>query len=128
MYGYRTKNRARTSLTDGQVSTPYACGSPRYMDAVYAAAEAKGWPEAALHKEYFTVPEAPDYVNHPFRVQLAKTGRTVEVPADKPVTEAERDRHQYRDQVLGRHLRHLRRTLRVGRRRASRLRTERQGS
>lgn len=87
MYGYRTKNRARTSFTDGQVSTPYACGSPRYMDAVYAAAEAKGWPEAALHKEYFTVPEAPDYVNHPFRVQLAKTGRTVEVPADKPVTE-----------------------------------------
>jgi ferredoxin len=61
------------------------------MDSVYAAAAAAGWPDSALHKEYFSVPEAPDYVNHPFRVRRAKSGRTVEVPADKPVTDVLRE-------------------------------------
>jgi hypothetical protein len=36
----------------------YTCGSDRYMDAVFAAAQAKGWPEEALSKEYFTGPRA----------------------------------------------------------------------
>jgi len=66
----------------------YACGAARYMDGVYAEALAKGWPEEALHKEYFSVPEPPDYVNHPFRLRLQRSGRTVDVPADIPAIEA----------------------------------------
>jgi ferredoxin-NADP reductase len=66
----------------------YTCGSPRYMDAVYAEAEAKGWPEAALHKEHFSVPEAPDYINHAFALRLARSGRTIQVAADKRGTDA----------------------------------------
>jgi reductive dehalogenase len=66
----------------------YACGAARYMDGVYAAAQARGWPEEALHKEYFSVPEPPDYVNHPFRLRLQRSGKTVEVPADIPAIEA----------------------------------------
>ncbi|MGW8270243.1 MAG: 2Fe-2S iron-sulfur cluster-binding protein [Burkholderiales bacterium] len=65
----------------------YTCGSARYMDGVIAAAESKGWPEDALHKEYFSVPEPPDYVNHPFTLRLARRGRTVEVPAERTATE-----------------------------------------
>ncbi len=65
----------------------YTCGSERYMNGIYAEAEAKGWPEEALHKEYFSVPEAPDYVNTPFRLTLAGQGRTFEVPADKRATD-----------------------------------------
>jgi ferredoxin len=57
------------------------------MDAVFAAAQAHGWPEEALHKEYFSVPEPPDYVNHPFVLRLAGRGRTVEVPAERSATE-----------------------------------------
>ncbi len=66
----------------------YTCGSARFMDAAFAAAQAKGWPDDALHREYFSVPEPPDYVNHPFVLRLAKSGRTIEVPADRSATEA----------------------------------------
>jgi ferredoxin len=66
----------------------YACGSPRYMDAVYAEAAAKDWPEEALHKEYFSLPEVPDYVNHAFVLRLARSGRVIDVPADKRATDA----------------------------------------
>jgi len=66
----------------------YTCGSARFMDAVFAAAQARGWPDDALHREYFSVPEPPDYVNHPFVLRLAKSGRTIEVPADRSATEA----------------------------------------
>jgi reductive dehalogenase len=65
----------------------YSCGSARYMDAVYAIAGSKGWPDEALHKEYFSVPEPPDYVNHPFTLKLARSGRSIEVPADRSATE-----------------------------------------
>jgi hypothetical protein len=65
----------------------YACGAARFMDAVFAAAQGAGWPEAALHREYFSVPEPPDYVNHPFTLRLARTGRSVEVPAARSATD-----------------------------------------
>ena len=57
------------------------------MDAIFVEGEAKGWPDEALHKEYFSVPEAPDYVNEPFVLRLAKSGRTFDVPADKRATD-----------------------------------------
>ncbi|MEZ5889766.1 MAG: PDR/VanB family oxidoreductase [Xanthobacteraceae bacterium] len=69
----------------------YVCGSARYMDAVYAAAAAKGWPDDALHKEYFSAPKAPERVNHSFTLRLAKSGRTVEVPPEMSATEALRE-------------------------------------
>jgi len=65
----------------------YACGAARYMDGVFEAGQSKGWPEEALHKEYFSVPEPPDYVNHPFTLRLARSGRTVEVPAERSATD-----------------------------------------
>ncbi|WP_299733311.1 reductive dehalogenase [uncultured Tateyamaria sp.] len=61
----------------------YTCGATRYMDAVMAAAEHAGFPEDARHLEYFSVPEQPDYVNHPFTLKLARSGKEVAVPAEK---------------------------------------------
>ena len=61
----------------------YTCGPDRYMEAVLAAAEAGGYPEDARHLEYFSVPETPDYENHPFTIRLAKSGKELSVPADK---------------------------------------------
>jgi ferredoxin len=37
---------------------------------------------------HFSVPEAPDYINHPFVLHPAKSGRTVAVSADKRGTDA----------------------------------------
>ncbi len=65
----------------------YTCGAPRYMDAVFDTAAAKGWPQHALHREYFSVPETPEWVNHAFTLRLARSGRTLPVPADRSATE-----------------------------------------
>ena len=65
----------------------YACGPDRYMSAVLEAAEANGWPEDALHREYFSVPDVPDYENHDFTLKLAQTGREFLIPADRSATD-----------------------------------------
>ena len=66
----------------------YTCGPAEFMDAVYATALAKGWNEDALHREYFSVPEGPQYTNHPFMLQLQRSGRSIRVPADMAATVA----------------------------------------
>ena len=58
------------------------------MDAVFETGAAKGWPEDALSREYFSVPEQPDYENHPFVLKLARSGKTIAVPADITAAEA----------------------------------------
>ena len=64
----------------------YTCGPDRYMDAVIAAAQSAGFPEDARHLEYFSVPDQPDYVNHPFTLKLSD-GRSFLVPAEKSATD-----------------------------------------
>ncbi|MEP3276508.1 MAG: 2Fe-2S iron-sulfur cluster-binding protein [Stappiaceae bacterium] len=66
----------------------YTCGSDRYMDGVFDKAREKGWPEDALSKEYFSVPEPPEYENHPFTLELTKSGKTIEVSPEETGTEA----------------------------------------
>lgn len=61
----------------------YTCGPDAYMQSVLATAEAVGFPEDNRHMEYFSVPETPEYQNHPFTLRLAKSGRDLAVPADK---------------------------------------------
>ena len=65
----------------------YTCGSPRYMDGVFAAAAAHGWPEDALHREFFAVPEAPARPRLPFTLVLARSGRSLPVAADADATD-----------------------------------------
>jgi reductive dehalogenase len=65
----------------------YTCGSARYMDGAFEAANEKGWPEAALHREFFSVPEAPEYVNQPFVIKLASSGKCFDVPANMSATD-----------------------------------------
>ena len=65
----------------------YVCGAAPYMAAVMAVAAAAGFPEEALHLEYFSVPETPAYVNHPFTIRLARSGREIVVPADRSAAE-----------------------------------------
>ena len=65
----------------------YTCGPANFMDAVFDAAEGNDWPEDALHREYFSVPEDAEYENHDFTIQLAKDGRRFKVPAKKTITD-----------------------------------------
>ena len=64
----------------------YTCGPDRYMSAVIEAAEANGFPDDARHLEYFSVPDSPDYVNHPFVIKL-KNGQELTVPKDKTASD-----------------------------------------
>ncbi len=66
----------------------YTCGPDRYMAAVLMAGMKRGWPDDALHKEYFSVPETPEYENFDFTLRLAKSMREINVPANKTPTEA----------------------------------------
>lgn len=65
----------------------YVCGPNAYMEAVQQAAEAARLPDDALHVEYFTPPEEPDYENHAFTLELSD-GREIEVSADIAATDA----------------------------------------
>ena len=66
----------------------YVCGPDRFMNAVLEAGEKAGYAQENLHREYFSVPETPDYINHDFKLKLAKSGLEIIVPADKTATEA----------------------------------------
>jgi len=66
----------------------YTCGPDRYMAAVLMAGMKQGWPDEALHKEYFSVPETPDYENFDFVLKLTKSGQEINVKANQTPTEA----------------------------------------
>ena len=66
----------------------YVCGPDAYMDAVMAAALKAGIPEDHLHREYFSVPEQPDYENFDFELLLAKSGKRISVSADETASDA----------------------------------------
>ncbi|MEL7213081.1 MAG: reductive dehalogenase [Pseudomonadota bacterium] len=86
-----TDEGTRLNLDEALTYAPgahvYTCGADRYMQAVLEAATRAGFPEEAQHLEYFSVPEQPDYVNHPFTLRLAKSGQELHVPADKSATD-----------------------------------------
>lgn len=65
----------------------YTCGGVGYMDAVFAMAANKGWPEDAYQREFFAAPDAADYENHAFQVRLRRSGRTLTIPEDRSVAE-----------------------------------------
>lgn len=66
----------------------YTCGPDRYMSSVLETADKCGWPEPVVHKEYFSVPEEPEYENHEFTLKLARSGREIAVPAEKNAADA----------------------------------------
>jgi len=66
----------------------YTCGPDAYMAAVLETGERLGWPEDVLHREYFSVPDAPDYENHEFTLSLQQSGRQVVVPPELSAGEA----------------------------------------
>lgn len=66
----------------------YVCGSVRFMQAAVDAAQARGWPEDCVHREFFAAPEVPARINHPFTLRLSRTGSTVAVPVDLSAAQA----------------------------------------
>ncbi len=65
----------------------YTCGPDAYMQHVVSTAKDNGFPDTALHLEYFTAPEQPDYENHTFNVTLARSGKTYTIPEDQSISD-----------------------------------------
>ncbi len=66
----------------------YTCGPDRYMSSVLAAGEKNDWKDEALHKEYFSSPELPEYENFEFTLKLAKSGQEIKVLAEENASDA----------------------------------------
>lgn len=67
----------------------YCCGPRPLMEAVRAMTD--HWSPTAVHFEAFSEAETHKATDRPFNVKLARTGKTVAVPADKTILEVLRD-------------------------------------
>ena len=64
----------------------YVCGPPAMLDLTRRLAAAAGWPEAAVHFEYFKN-ETRRNSGTSFEIALARSALTLEVPAGKTIVE-----------------------------------------
>lgn len=64
----------------------YVCGPTSLMDHVTVAARTAGWPDERVHTERFTA--AAPVTGGSFTVRLARSNRSVEVPADATLLDA----------------------------------------
>jgi ferredoxin-NADP reductase/nitrite reductase/ring-hydroxylating ferredoxin subunit len=64
----------------------YICGPGPMLDAARAAATESGWPDTAVHFEYFANTNEIDRSTS-FEISLARSGLTLEVPAGQSILE-----------------------------------------
>ena len=64
----------------------YVCGPGPMLNAARAIAEAAGWPDRAVHFEYFKNANELDQTST-FEVELARSALTLEVPAGRSIIE-----------------------------------------
>lgn len=70
----------------------YVCGPAAFIELVVNAAQAKGFTDAQLHREYFNVDAAETPIEgKPFQIKLASTGQVLTVPANRSVIDVLRD-------------------------------------
>lgn len=71
----------------------YLCGPGGFMDLVRATATELGWPQDAVNLEYFKAPETVSAAGEdaPIRLMLARSGRTLTVPAGVPIIDVLRE-------------------------------------
>jgi ferredoxin-NADP reductase len=62
----------------------YICGPESLIDGVRSTAAALGWPDSLIHFEAFAAPEPGE----PFKAQLTRSGKTLDVAADESLLEA----------------------------------------
>ena len=66
----------------------YVCGPVGFIEWVLTTAKQQGWPEAQVHREYFSaVPRPPGLAADEFEVQVASTGKTFVISANSSITE-----------------------------------------
>jgi ferredoxin-NADP reductase/nitrite reductase/ring-hydroxylating ferredoxin subunit len=80
----------RIVATPGFAEQIYVCGPGPFLELVRAEAAVAGWPESAVHFEYFKNTKPRD-TSKSFKVELARSALTLEVPAGKSILAVLRD-------------------------------------
>lgn len=65
----------------------YVCGPNPFMEHILETARQLDWPEATLHREYFAAEEFDQSGDTSFEIQLASSGKVIEIPADRSALE-----------------------------------------
>ncbi|WP_224703395.1 Rieske 2Fe-2S domain-containing protein [Devosia aquimaris] len=73
-----------------QAQHVYVCGPSAMLESVRTTAAAQGWPDEAIHFEYFKN-DKPIDDSSAFDVELARSAMTLHVPAGKTILEVMRD-------------------------------------
>jgi len=67
----------------------YCCGPASLMSAVKETSAR--WPAGRVHFEWFSAPEQAPSQNHPFEVELRRSGRILAVPSDRSILQVVRE-------------------------------------
>lgn len=67
----------------------YVCGPAEFISSVLESAQALGWPEDKLHREFFAAPalDVGHEDNHAFQVKIASTGQVLDVAANQSISD-----------------------------------------
>jgi ferredoxin-NADP reductase len=66
----------------------YVCGPTGYMNAIIGAAQRAGWPDAHVHREYFSGAVAHNDADAAFDVKVASSGQVIRVAKNQTVLAA----------------------------------------
>ncbi|MCJ8207548.1 PDR/VanB family oxidoreductase [Pseudomonas sp. RGM2987] len=65
----------------------YVCGPGGFMQHILETAQARGWTQDCLHREYFAAAPTDTRADGSFSVKLASSGQVFEIPADRSVVQ-----------------------------------------
>lgn len=65
----------------------YVCGPQGFIDWVLTSARAQGWPEASLHREYFSASPVAADGDTAFDLRINSSGAVYTIPADRAVVD-----------------------------------------
>lgn len=65
----------------------YVCGPAGFMNHLLDTARNAGWSPDNVHKEFFAAEPVDQNANAPFEVELARSGRVFQIPAERTVFE-----------------------------------------
>ncbi|WP_082069137.1 PDR/VanB family oxidoreductase [Pseudomonas sp. ES3-33] len=65
----------------------YVCGPSGFMSHIQSTAKASGWRDQQINREDFSAPPQVLEGDRPFEIELSRSGRALEVPAQKTVLE-----------------------------------------
>jgi vanillate O-demethylase ferredoxin subunit len=76
----------RLALEDPSSTHLYVCGPKGFIEHVCRAAHDRGWPQAHIHVEHFSL--AQPVGGDALTVQIASTGQRIEIPPEESITTA----------------------------------------